>query len=63
MPTTPRLSSTPSDGDDLVWSATDAQSRILGAINNATTSLTLYANATLASDYAAGTPLGLKSNT
>jgi hypothetical protein len=56
MPTTPRLSITPSDGDDLVWSPTDAQSRILGVINNATISLTSYANVTLAPDYAAGTP-------
>jgi hypothetical protein len=40
-----------------VWSPTDAQARILGVINNATTSLTLYVNATLAPDYAAGNPI------
>jgi cardiolipin synthase A/B len=30
---------TPTDGDHLVWSPTDAQTQILGIINNATTSL------------------------
>ncbi|HKS98043.1 MAG TPA: phospholipase D-like domain-containing protein [Rugosimonospora sp.] len=34
---------TPSDADDLVWSPTDAQSRLLSLINGASTSLTLYA--------------------
>ncbi|MCU7729119.1 phospholipase D-like domain-containing protein [Actinoplanes sp. KI2] len=38
-----KSSITPSDGDDLVWSPTDAQSRLLALINGATTSLSLYA--------------------
>jgi phosphatidylserine/phosphatidylglycerophosphate/cardiolipin synthase-like enzyme len=38
-----KSSVTPSDGDDLVWSPTDAQSRLLALINGATTSLSLYA--------------------
>jgi phosphatidylserine/phosphatidylglycerophosphate/cardiolipin synthase-like enzyme len=33
---------TPTDGDDLVWSPTDAQARLVALINGATTSLTLY---------------------
>jgi cardiolipin synthase len=33
---------TPGDGDDLLWSPTDAQSRLLALINGATTNLTLY---------------------
>lgn len=38
-----KSSVTPSDGDDLVWSPTDAQSRLLSLINGASTSLSLYA--------------------
>jgi cardiolipin synthase A/B len=38
-----KTSVTPSDGDDLVWSPTDSQAHLLSLINNATTTLTLYA--------------------
>lgn len=38
-----KSSVTPGDGTDLVWSPTDAQSRLLSVITGATTSLTLYA--------------------
>jgi phosphatidylserine/phosphatidylglycerophosphate/cardiolipin synthase-like enzyme len=34
---------TPSDGDDLVWSPTDSQPHLLSLINNAATTLSLYA--------------------
>ncbi len=37
-----KTSVTPGDGDDLVWSPTDAQARLLGLINGATRTLTLY---------------------
>ena len=38
-----KTSVTPSDGDDLVWSPTDASSRLLALINGATKTLDVYA--------------------